>query len=200
MANPPPQGHRPRPVAARWWKNGGVNDDHRAAALELLAGAARDGQLAGRSFRVRGGCMAPLLVDGDRVELAPPGAPPRPGQVVLARVASELLCHRLLEREGGLYRVAGDRDLRLDAVPEEDLIGRVVAIVTPRFGGARLDLAAPTRADLFFAAWQAWSCRGRGFLALRLEGLRRRLLARRAARRWAAAATVATVAGQPSRR
>lgn len=178
-----------------------MSHDRRSVALELLTDAARAGELAGRSFRVRGDCMAPLLADGDTVTLAAAGEPLLPGQVVLARVGAELLCHRLLAAAGGQCRVAGDRDLRLDVLPLDDVIGRVAAIATPRYGGARLTLAAaPAAGERFFAAWLGWSCRGRGWLALRLEGLRRRLLARQAARAWARSATVATVGAEPSRR
>jgi hypothetical protein len=169
----------------------------RQAGLDLLAGAAREGALGGRSFRVRGCCMAPLLADGDTVTLAATEEPLLPGQVVLARAGAELLCHRLLDCSDGFCRLAGDGDLRLDELPLADVIGRVAAIATPRFGGCRLELpAAPAFLDRFFAGWLGWSCRRRGFLQLRLEGLRRRLLARRAARSWQRAATVATVGAE----
>ncbi len=130
-----------------------MNEVLKHAGLELLAEAARDGALGGRSFRVRGGCMAPLLVDGDTVTLAAAPGPLLPGQVVLARVGAELLCHRLLDCGGGICRVAGDGDLRLDVLPAADLIGRVAAIATLRFGGARLELpAAPSAGDRFSPA------------------------------------------------
>lgn len=157
---------------------------HQKALLDLLSDAARDGELGGRRFRVRGACMEPLISDGDRVTLADEGEPWLTGQVVLARLGGELLCHRLLAVGGDGCEVAGDTDLRLDRVPLADLLGRVVAVETLRFGGARLDLATPILADRLLARWQLWSCRGRGFLQLRLEGLRRRLLARLARRRW----------------
>lgn len=157
---------------------------HQKVLLDLLSHAASDGELRGRHFRVRGGCMEPLISDGDKVLLADGDQPFLPGQIVLARLGDGLLCHRLLAIVGGECEVAGDTDLRLDRVPRADLLGLVAAVETLRFGGARLDVAAPTLFDRLMARWQLWSCRGRGFLHLRLEGLRRRLLARRAARRW----------------
>lgn len=159
---------------------------HRQIALDLYAEAARAGQLGGGRLRVRGDCMAPLLVDGDEVQLAAPGErPPRPGQIVLARLGGELLCHRLLAASGGHCQLAGDTDLRLDRVPQGDLLGTVTAISTPRFGGARLELPVrPSVWESWLAGWLLWSCSGRGPLERRLEGLRRRLLALHAARRW----------------
>jgi hypothetical protein len=156
---------------------------HQQAVLDLLGEAARDGQLGGR-VRVRGVCMAPLLEHGDEVTLAAPSEPVVPGQIVVARLGGELLCHRLLWIDGGLCELAGDTDLRLDRVLLADLLGRVVEVHTPRFGGARLELDAPSFADRLLASWQLWSCRCRGFWQLRLEGSRRWLLVRRAGRQW----------------
>lgn len=156
----------------------------RQATLDLLGEAAREGQLAGRTFRVRGGCMAPLLADGDEVTLAEPG-PLLPGHLVLARAGAELLCHRLLAATGDTCQVAGDTDLRLDILPRAEILGRVASIATPRFGGARLNLSSrPSRLERFLAAWQLWSCRGLGRIQLRLEGLRRGWRARQGQRLW----------------
>ena len=147
---------------------------HRETKLDLLAEAAREGGLAGRTFRVRGGCMAPLIADGDEVTLAAEGGPLLPGHVVLARAGGELLCHRLLAAAGEHCEVAGDADLRLDLLPPAGVLGRVAAIATPRFGGARLLLPArPSRLEAFLAAWQRWSCRERTRLPMPLEAWRR---------------------------
>lgn len=173
----------PAPAANRQWDNTAMTPEQRQTTLDLLSDAARDGQLRGGRVRVRGGCMAPLLVDGDEVTLAA-SEPLRPGQIVLARLGGELLCHRLLAIDAESCEIAGDTDLRLDRVPLADLLGRVAAAHTLRFGGARLELAAPTLAERLLCRWQLWSCRGRGFLQLRLDGLRRRLLAGLARRRW----------------
>ncbi len=162
-----------------------MTSGRRQAALDLLGEAAREGQLAGRRFRVRGGCMAPLLVDGDEVELALETGPLLPGQIVLARAGAELLCHRLLAAGEDNCLVAGDTDLRLDSLPHDDVLGRVAAIATARFGGARLVLASkPSATERWLSAWHLWACQGRRRLQLRLEGLRRRLRENRADRLW----------------
>jgi phage repressor protein C with HTH and peptisase S24 domain len=96
---------------------------------------------------VRGGSMAPLLADGDRVEL---GAVrwPLPGDVVaFATDDGRLVVHRLLGYRfwaGGLACVTrGDASPDLDPpVPRRRLLGRVVAparaLPTPALRGRAL--------------------------------------------------------------
>lgn len=148
-------------------------------ALELLLEAAREGELAGRRFKVRGSCMSPLIEDSGEVKLAAPGKPLRPGQIVLARVGTELLCHRLLAITETTCQVAGDQDLRLDELPLADLIGRVEEI--RKQNGSSLKLPAePSRLERWLAAWHLWSCRHRHYLHRLLEIPRRALLRWRA--------------------
>jgi hypothetical protein len=81
---------------------------------------------------VRGDCMAPLLADGERVEVAP-ARRYWPGDVVALRAADgRLLVHRLLGyrwRAGRLlYVTRGDRCPAVDVpVPLADLLGRVAS-------------------------------------------------------------------------
>ena len=148
-------------------------------ALDLLLEAAQEGELAGRRFKVRGGCMWPLIEDGDEVQLAAHSTPLRPGQIVLARVGTGLLCHRLLEISETTCRVAGDQDLRLDELPLADLVGRVEEI--RKQNGSSLKLPAePSRLERWLAAWHLWSCRRRRYLHRLLE------IPRRALQRWKA--------------
>lgn len=153
-------------------------------ALDLLLEAAQGGELAGRRFKVRGGCMMPLIEDGDEVQLAVPGKPLLPGQIVLARVGTELLCHRLLALTETTCQVAGDQDLRLDELPLADLVGRVEEI--RKQSGAKLPLPTePSRLEKRLAAWHLWSCRRRHYLHRLLEIPRRVLLRWQARKRWA---------------
>lgn len=102
--------------------------------LELLAEALEDEALDGASnenreavsVRVVGGCMAPLVVDGDRVEVVP--GRPRRGAVVLARLDGALVCHRVLdapEDPSAPLVLAGDRTWCLDEHPPETVLGLV---------------------------------------------------------------------------
>jgi hypothetical protein len=81
---------------------------------------------------VRGGSMAPLLVDGDRVEIAP-ARWPLPGDLVAFEAGDErLVVHRLLGYRwaaGGIACVTqGDASPRPDPpVARALLLGRVVA-------------------------------------------------------------------------
>ncbi len=162
-----------------------MSKHHLQVALELAAEAAREGQLGGKSFRVRGGCMTPLLEDGDEVTLAETSATLLPGQIVLARVRAELLCHRLLAIVGEVYLLAGDQDLRLDAVPRLDVLGRVASIRSERFAGTLLVLRPEATAfERGLYAWHLRNCRGRRYLNRLLEVPCRRLLARQALRLW----------------
>lgn len=103
-----------------------------AARARLLRGVrelAAEGPLA---VRVRGGSMAPLLRDGDRVEIAP-ARWPLPGDLVAFEAADgRLVVHRLLGYRwtaGGLACVTqGDAGPAPDSpVPRGRLLGRVVA-------------------------------------------------------------------------
>ena len=82
--------------------------------------------------RVRGGSMAPLLADGDRVELAP-ARWPLPGDLVAFETGDgRLVVHRLLGYRwtaGGIACVTqGDASPAPDPpVPRSRLLGRVVA-------------------------------------------------------------------------
>jgi hypothetical protein len=101
-------------------------------ARRLLRGVR---ELAGErplAATVRGGSMAPLLADGDRVELAP-ARWPLPGDVVAFQAGDgRLVVHRLLGYRwaaGGLACVTqGDASPRPDPpVARARLLGRVVA-------------------------------------------------------------------------
>jgi polysaccharide export outer membrane protein len=86
--------------------------------------------------------MEPALRDGDAVVVAPFVGPPRPGQIVLARLGALLVAHRLRRIDaprGGprLYRLAGDASGFDAAVGRGDLLGRVTAILR---AGRRLEL------------------------------------------------------------
>lgn len=159
-----------------------MSRNHVAITLDLLLEAAREGQLASHRFKVRGDCMQPLIEDGDEVQLATPGTSLLPGQIVLARVGAELLCHRLLKISETTCLVAGDQDLRLDELPLADLVGRVEEIRKPN--DARLHLPAePSRLERWLAAWHLWSCRHRRYLHRLLEIPRRALMRWHARRR-----------------
>jgi hypothetical protein len=108
-------------------------DEDRAPRLRRLLRGARE--LAAErplAATVRGGSMAPLLADGDRVELAP-ARWPLPGDVVAFQaVDGRLVVHRLLGYRwsaGGLACVTqGDASPDPDPpVPRDRLLGRVVA-------------------------------------------------------------------------
>jgi polysaccharide export outer membrane protein len=104
-----------------------------ATVLDLLF---RDGHET--LVPVRGSSMRPALRDGDAVVVAPFVGPPRPGQIVLARVGGALVAHRLRRIEvapsGRRYRLCGDAAGFDAPVGRADLLGRVVAVVR---GGTR---------------------------------------------------------------
>ncbi len=86
------------------------------------------------SVPVRGPSMQPALMDGDVVIVAPFLGPPRPGQIVLARLRHGLVVHRLvrIELEAGRrrYGLQGDANGTPDpGILREDLLGRAVALV-----------------------------------------------------------------------
>lgn len=99
----------------------------RRVAEELLVAALAAGGTA--RLVVSGGCMEPLLEDGDVVEVAP--LPPSPagvpnGAILLARGGSgALVCHRKVGGGPGVTLLAGDRS-RLEELPADSLHGVVV--------------------------------------------------------------------------
>jgi polysaccharide export outer membrane protein len=91
---------------------------------------------------VTGSSMRPTLLPGDAVEVGPFHGLPRPGQIVLARVASGLVVHRLVRVDmvdgRRSYRLRGDAGRALDAgLPRQCLLGRVRAFVRQ---GRRLEV------------------------------------------------------------
>jgi hypothetical protein len=74
--------------------------------------------------------MSPALGDGDEVHVAPFGdAPPRPGEVVVARLGPRLVTHRLRRLDGGRAILRGDACRHDDPpLPLDALLGRVVAV------------------------------------------------------------------------
>lgn len=120
------------------------------------------------ALTVRGGCMAPLVADGERVEVAP-ARRYWPGDVLVFRAGDgRLLAHRLLGYRLLAGRLAlvtrGDGCPCADApVAPERVLGRVVRRASPGGGGEALPVSPAER--LRAAA---------GFLRLGLGGLRRR--------------------------
>lgn len=95
--------------------------------FEAVRDLAREAPVA---VTVRGGSMAPLLADGDRVEIAPARFY-WPGDVVAFRSGDGLIIHRLLgyRRYGGRLAAVtrGDAAPRPDLpVALDQLLGRVV--------------------------------------------------------------------------
>ncbi len=120
--------------------------------------------------------MEPLIKGGDWVEVRP-AEPARVGSVVLARETSgELVCHRVLARDGETLHLAGDRSLAVREHPSSSLLGVVRGV--ERGGSARPLGGWPSRGlDRLLAGLHhlSWRCRGR-FTGRILEALRRRLL------------------------
>ncbi|MEM9557365.1 MAG: ABC transporter substrate-binding protein [Acidobacteriota bacterium] len=115
--------------------------DLAGTTAELLASAVRDG--ASPPLRVRGRCMEPLLRDGDRLELAPLGAPPRLGDLLVARTADgALVCHRVLEAAEDSVLLAGDRTRRAERVASPHWLALVVGAER---GGRRMRFDGPAR-------------------------------------------------------
>jgi hypothetical protein len=87
------------------------------------------------TFTVKGHCMRPDLVDGQRVRVVgPTQRKPRLGDVVLTRRADHLRLHRLVwkplrPRSRTGWRTMADRGTFLDpSLTEGDVIGTVVAV------------------------------------------------------------------------
>ena len=101
--------------------------------VPALRDLARDQPLA---VAVRGGCMAPTLAEGERVEVVPARLY-WPGDVLVFRAADgRLLAHRLLgyRRHGGRLALVtrGDGCPCLDSpVPPERVVGRVRGAAAP---------------------------------------------------------------------
>ncbi len=104
------------------------NAQTRQVVLDLLTDGIGDDEEPAEIL-ISGQCMEPLIIDGDRVSVAPCQGSPGLGDIVLARTPDqELVCHRILGRSGDDYLLAGDRTLRLDTHPPETVIGRVIAV------------------------------------------------------------------------
>ena len=127
------------------------------AVLDAVRDMARERPVA---VTVRGTCMAPLLADGDRVEVAPARVY-WPGDLLAFQAADgRLLVHRLLGYRPHAGRIAcvtrGDACPHPDApVPLDRLLGRVTA-VEGRGGGGLVSPAARVRAVL---AWLGLAAR-----------------------------------------
>lgn len=120
---------------------------------------------------VRGGSMHPTLRDGDRVVVAPFLGLPEPGQIVLARVADNLIAHRLvsIEMQTGrrLYRLQGEHEPGYDAgALREDILGRVVAVLRQNRRIEIDDSPAARRRALQRCAWRRRTSRLRRALGI----------------------------------
>jgi hypothetical protein len=102
-------------------------------------------------MRVRGGCMEPLIRDGDLALLgAIDGLPPVGAVVVAETAATGVVCHRVTRRRGGVVVIRGDRSGSVDAVGEDAIVGVVTGVAR---GGRRIALLGPVNA--LYAAVQA---------------------------------------------
>ncbi len=112
-------------------------------AFEALRGFAREGAV---EVTVRGGCMAPIFADGDRVRVAAARLY-LPGDVVVFRAADgRLLAHRLLGYRPWAGRLA--LVTRGDSCPVHDAPVPLAAVLG-RVAGAHPTLRARLR-----AAWR----------------------------------------------
>ncbi len=173
-------------------------------AQQLLARALRAEKAA--RLQVRGRCMEPLIRDGDWVEVLPPGAAQH-GSIVLARNSSvvlaasgsdDLVCHRVIARDGDSVWLAGDHSVAVEEHLPESVLGRVISVdrggVVQHLDGPAVRGLDRLEAGLHRLAWQH-----RGSLVSRvLEKFRRALLELRA-QAWAAGAKLANRAGTSSR-
>lgn len=100
--------------------------EHRDTIHELLGRALDEGPAR---LVVRGGCMTPLVCDGDRVEIVRLDGPAVPGAILLARGGDgELVAHRYLGPAAGddLW-LAGDRT-RAERLPPAAVLGGIVDV------------------------------------------------------------------------
>jgi hypothetical protein len=137
---------------------------------ETLAGG------SGVRLRVRGGCMQPLLQEGDWVWVVP-GLSLCLGSIVLAQSKDgSLVCHRLLSCVGGNFLLAGDRTFAMEEHPKELLLGEVSHAGR---GAVRLRLKGRMwrRYGRFLAFWHYYSYSMTGGIYGRLvESVRQRLV------------------------
>jgi phage repressor protein C with HTH and peptisase S24 domain len=86
---------------------------------------------AGRpvELELRGDSMTPSVRDGDLLTVAPLGdGRIQRGDVVLARIGGRLVAHRVVLVDGANAQLRGDASPRVDAVPVDALLGRVVGV------------------------------------------------------------------------
>lgn len=160
---------------------------YRQTTLDLLRQAlGEEGSVV--RLEVRGWCMEPLLLDGDRVSITSLDGPPRVGQLVLARDADDrLVSHRILFWHDGAGWLAGDRSQRVERHGHGEILGLIDAVERR---GQRLIIPCSPRLDALLARWHYLSWRLRGGLPGRLlEALRWRLVVARARRQWRSRAT-----------
>lgn len=112
--------------------------------MDLRAWADELARSGAALLRVRGGSMAPSLLDGDVVSVQ--AAPPRRGDLAVVRAGDRLLCHRLLSSGRGHVTLFGESRAVVErlAVPSEaQVIGRIEAVLRGgRFRPPRRALAA----------------------------------------------------------
>ncbi len=107
----------------------------RAMRRELLRAGMEALVESGGSVKVSGGCMAPVVPVGARVNLVPCNAGRlHPGDVILLERDGAFFLHRYLARTGtGVRRrlvVKGDRGRRADAPwPPASVVGRLVEVI-----------------------------------------------------------------------
>jgi uncharacterized membrane protein (UPF0127 family) len=115
-------------------------NDVRELAERMLEEALADRSNPVARLSVLGGCMSPLLEEGDLVEIEPLSGPPGVGAILLARGgAGELVCHRFLGPRGEGWFVAGDRSA-IELLPPSAILG--VARAAER-SGRRISLPGP---------------------------------------------------------
>lgn len=118
-------------------------------------------------FRIRGSSMLPLLRDGkDEVVLYPCRTEDLvKGAVVLFRYKGKHILHRIIGKDGDLYRMQGDGVRTFhEECGEEDIIGVVKCIVRP--SGRKIEtFSVSWRLQSFL--WQKSGRLGKALLALR---------------------------------
>ncbi len=129
---------------------------------------------AGVRLRLRGGCMQPLLREGDWATFCKAPLVLRPGALVLARLEEgELVCHRLLRSTASTVVLCGDAGSRSVAHPMSDVLG--IAIRLERGSEIlRLDHSVSRRLDTGIAFLHRLSLRYGGSVCGRLLELARR--------------------------